>query len=364
MNKLTLFFCILVASLLALCSPASARAGVDVTWTPASPQVEQAVTFTASITKGACGPKTPCQYEYLESGTVFRARSTSATATRTFSTAGTRPITVKLYNANAQYKGEVTKSLTVAGTTPPPPPPTDPTRIRFDTTEPSTPGFTNPNFPRTLRYCASAIVLNPWEPAHGNTGALNAGDSYATMGWGDGNAKFSWWSGFPRWLDRRAQIDGHYSNASTDHALTTTEAISFAACRWGIREDLIRAVAVQESDWHTATVGDQCGTSLPPSNGYGSYGITQVKNLNCANEGAWGGWPRTANSIPFNLDTYGAAFRACLEQAFWSTIPAGDDNARRERGCVGSWFTGSYAPDAAYTVSVYGHLAGRAWETY
>lgn len=237
---------------------------------------------------------------------------------------------------------------------------TGPDRAAFDTTAPGTVGSTDPNFPRSLSYCSSRILLNASEPtSRGNAPYLNAGDSYATMGWGDGDSRFSWWSSFPRWLTRRGQIDGHYSNGVTDYGLTTPESFSVAACRWGVREDLLRAVAVQESDWKETALGDVCGPV-----GQASYGITQVKNLNCSNSGDWGGYPRTANSVPFNLDTYGAAFRACLEQAFWSTIPAGDDAARREKGCVGQWFSGSYNPDISYTTSVYGHLAARDWLAY
>lgn len=237
------------------------------------------------------------------------------------------------------------------------------TRIRFDTTDPSTPGQENPAFPRSMDYCASSIALNTWEPAHGNAPYVVSRDDLPAMGWGDGDSRFAWWSSFPMWLDRRAQIDDHYSNGTIDHAMTTTEAASFAACRWGIREDLIRAVMVQETDWHETLIGDTC-SSYTTDTGHGSFSIIQVKNLNCSDSGDWGGWPRTANSIPFALDTYGAAFRACLEQAFWYSIPTADDNARRERGCVGAWFSGSYNPDSAYTTSVYQHLANRDWEQY
>jgi hypothetical protein len=139
-----------------------------------------------------------------------------------------------------------------------------------------------------------------------------------------------------------------------------------AACRWGVREDLLRAVAVQETAWHengTAAWGDHCsGQSM--DSGYGSYGIMQVKNFNCAGSGDWGGFPRTFYSTMFDVDLYGAAFRACLEQAFWSTIPAVDSQARRERGCVGQWFSGSYSPDISYTNAVYQNLAGLVWKGY
>ena len=48
---------------------------------------------------------------------------------------------------------------------------------------------------------------------------------------------------------------------------TTTEIFQWAACKWGIDEDTLRAVAVQESDWHQSAVGDNCGVV-----GEASYG--------------------------------------------------------------------------------------------
>jgi hypothetical protein len=232
-----------------------------------------------------------------------------------------------------------------------------------------------PGFPRDPAYCASHILLNTWEPASRGNAAYNVPRD--DLGTSRGDPRFAWWSSFPLWWNGgRLQIDDHYSNGVTDHAMTTTEAISFAACRWGIREDLLRAVAVQESDWQEhGSPGDQCsgtnnhGIPMTVANGFGSFGIIQVKNYNCDpnydNEGDWGGFDRTWNSTFFALDLYGAAFRrACLEQGLWYTIPATDDLARREKGCVGAWFSGSYNPDIAYVNWVYTHLANKDWLNY
>lgn len=244
------------------------------------------------------------------------------------------------------------------------PPPTD--RIAFDQTVPGTVGSPDPQFPRSTSYCASHILLDPWEPSsRGNTPYLIARDDLPTMGWNDGDPRFADWQSEHAWLARRAQIDDHYSNGASDHSLTTTEAFSFAACRWGIREDLLRAVAVQESDWQETSVGDTCAAPNTVSTGHGSFGIMQMKNLNCSDQGDWGGWSRSANSIPFAVDMYGAQFRNCLEDGIsWYRIPAGDSDATRERGCIGAWFSGSYSPSSSYTNSVYQHLANRDWTSY
>jgi hypothetical protein len=236
-----------------------------------------------------------------------------------------------------------------------PPPPSG--RVRFESTDPAgTLGL-----PRSLDFCAAHIVLDPFDP-HDNSSYNVPRDDLST-GWSD--PRFGWWASFPTWTSvRRAQIDDRYAS-SDGSTLTTTEIFSFAACRWGVREDLLRAVAVQESDWHEHNgPGDTCSGYPDANQGHGSYGIMQVKNFNCSNEGDWGGFPRTWYSAPFNVDLYGAAFRACLEQAFWYLIPSGDNGTRRERGCVGAWFSGSYNPDISYTNSVYIHLANRDWQHY
>jgi hypothetical protein len=266
----------------------------------------------------------------------------------------------------------VTPTATPTATPSPTPTPTptatptptpDPTRVRFNTTEASTPGQINPAFPRTLSYCADHIIRDSWEPASHNIAAFNVPRDDLATGWSD--SRFAWWSSFPRWITRRDQIDDRYVNSDGSN-LSSTEVFSMAACRWGIREDLLRAVAVQETDWienGAGAWGDHCSGQAMDS-GFGSYGIMQVKHFNCANDGDWGGFPRTFYSTTFNLDLYGAAFRSCLEAAFWSNIPATDSQDRRERGCVGEWFSGSYNPDISYVTSVYAWLANRTWESY
>lgn len=277
----------------------------------------------------------------------------------TTATNGTHQVSARATDNAGNDSADSTVTVTVNNAPPPPPP----DRVRFDTTEPAgTSGL-----PRALSYCAAHIVRDSWDPtSHGNSPYDVARDDLDT-GWS--NPRFGWWANFPIWSSvRRPQIDDHYVN-SDGSQMTTTEIFSMAACRWGVREDLLRAIAVQETDWHEHTGsfqawGDHCAGHTDPNDGYGSYGMMQIKNFGCDTQEGWGGFPRSWYSTPFNVDFYGAEFRTCLEQGFWYTIPAGDDNARRERGCVGAWFSGSYNPDIAYTTSVYTHLANRDWTRY
>ena len=239
--------------------------------------------------------------------------------------------------------------------------------LRWDVT---VPGFTQIQLPRSINYCTTHIVRSTYSP--NGTAPYNVpGDNYSN-GWRD--VRFAWWQGFDGYILRRNLIDAHYNGQLPPPFPSTTESFSIAACRWGVREDLLRAVAVQESDWHEhGTPGDMCLPQHPdPNSGYGSYGIMQVKHFSCSTDntgqGSWGGFPRTWNSIPFNLEVYGAAFRACLEWSLWYTIPIGDNNATIERGCVGAWFYGHYQPvdpdTQTYVSSVYTHLANMDWLNY
>jgi hypothetical protein len=212
-----------------------------------------------------------------------------------------------------------------------------------------------PGLPRSDASCADQVNLSTWEPVTANTPANHTVPTSAVP-WSNEGIPPS----FTKWYSYRALVTGNYTG-------TTDEIIQWAACKWGIDPDLMRAVAVQESDWRMSSVGDNCGTA-----GEASYGLFQVKNKNCQGEGDWGGWPATQNDTGLNADFYGAQLRSCLDGYFqgWlygsSTISqiisaSGFDYA--EWGCVGAWFSGDWYDSGAksYIAGVKTHLAGRDW---
>jgi hypothetical protein len=164
----------------------------------------------------------------------------------------------------------------------------------------------------------------------------------------------------------RAAADGSgwmgsaYNDKVTGNATgTTDELISWAACKWGVDEDVLRAVAVQESDWRQSATGDLC------SGVFTSWGITQVKAPDLATgcRNGWRGvWPMNRDSTPFNLDFYGSRMRECYDgKVNWWPYPAGD-----LWGCIGWWFSGAWHSAAGdqYAASVKAHLSNRHWESY
>ena len=98
------------------------------------------------------------------------------------------------------------------------------------------------------------------------------------------------WSGFNR-------VDG-------DFAGTTDEIIQWAACKWGIDEDIVRAQVIKESYWYQSTNGD---------NGE-SWGLGQVRDT--AHQSAFQYSVNARTSSAYNLDYTYASWRACYEGVY------------------------------------------------
>ncbi len=124
---------------------------------------------------------------------------------------------------------------------------------------------------------------------------------------------------------------------------TTDEILQWAAYKWGIDEDIFRAVAMTESGWNQRHVGDHGS----------SFGIMQVK---APTGERWSGWegthPVSQTSTAFNADVYGAALRHCY------------DRRRDLWGCVGNWYSGGWYDQGSlnYQGSVKRHRDNRTWE--
>lgn len=156
-----------------------------------------------------------------------------------------------------------------------------------------------------------------------------------------------------------ARVSGNYTG-------TTDEIIQWAACKWGFDEDVVRAIAVAESNWHQNEIGDltTVASACPP--GYTpecprSFGIHQV---------TWssdpvGTFPWSRDSTAFNLDASLMVHRLCFEGYMhwlrdigYLTYGAGDF-----WGCVGQWYSGNWHDLAAegYVTSVKGYVTIKPW---
>lgn len=164
------------------------------------------------------------------------------------------------------------------------------------------------------------------------------------------------------------QIDGNYTG-------TTEQILRWAACKWGIDEDLVKAQAAIESWWHMDTLGDwgTDATLCPSNHGLGvdgtagscpqSYGIMQIRYpYNVA------AFPGAETSTAMNVDYAFANWRACYTGSWtWlNTVERGSDYAAGDEwGCMGVWFSGRWHTTAAdeYIARVKDYLSQRIWET-
>lgn len=179
-------------------------------------------------------------------------------------------------------------------------------------------------------------------------------------------------------------VTGNY-RGSTDMILR------WAACKWGIDEDVVRAQAWTESKWRQGGPnpgdggGDKRLTQRECIQGnfaalwnfgcenccYQSWGILQTKVYY-----DWGTWPMIKDSTAFNADYRYAEQRSCMNGGFSGyfasrtqqpntyaeDIASGDLN-RILWGCIGMHFSGGWYNPAArrYISEVQGYLTAQPW---
>lgn len=156
----------------------------------------------------------------------------------------------------------------------------------------------------------------------------------------------------------RAKSDMPYARYVTGHFTgTTDEVIQWAARKWGLAPNLLRAVATQESWWRMTTVGD---------NG-DSFGLFQVRRpFHCTEPVC----EQFRSDAALNADYYGGILRSYYDgKQRWLNTVSGENGKRYRRGdiwaSVGAWFSGRWWNGAArgYVRQVKRHLAQRTWRT-
>jgi hypothetical protein len=143
------------------------------------------------------------------------------------------------------------------------------------------------------------------------------------------------------------RVDGNFTG-------TTDEILQWAACKWGIDEDVVRAQIAKESWWMMTSVGD---------NGE-SFGLGQVR---VPFHGSAFVDDNAKRSAAYNVDYTYAVWRSCYEgELTWlNTVERGATYAAGDlKGCLGVWFSGRWYVDGArhYIADVDDYLARRIWE--
>jgi autotransporter family porin len=165
------------------------------------------------------------------------------------------------------------------------------------------------------------------------------------------------------------RVDGNFVG-------TTDEIIQWAACKWGVDEDYVRAQIVTESYWDQVRSLGDWGTN--PANCEPRFPLgTDGRAGQCPESFGLGqtrypfmrsAFPYAYDSSAFNLDVTYAIWRACFEgtETWLNTVERGREYAKGDMlGCMGRWFAGRWytQPAVNYMNIVQGHVNSRTWET-
>jgi hypothetical protein len=195
--------------------------------------------------------------------------------------------------------------------------------------------------------CAARVQRDQQEPRPENTAANQFVPERVTM---------PVWKDFTEQANQQfvSRIDGKFTG-------TTEEILTWGACKWGLDAEVLKAVAVQESDWRQSTVSDEStnpqdcvGGATPPCPT--SFGIMQLKHTALP-----GSYPLSQQSTAFNVDYYGARIRACYEG--WVTYLHDDYHPGDLRDCVGWHWSGHWKDHGAqrYIQRVDHYLDNKPW---
>jgi hypothetical protein len=244
------------------------------------------------------------------------------------------------------------------------------------------------------RECETMVERSAWEPRADNSGSNhNMPDPQAVLasfaarprsGFGTYDRRWDTWL-LPR-------VNGQFTG-------TTDEIIQWAACKWGLNDNMLRAILVRESTWYQQQVYPSgrcvptwgCGdffTTEPYQDRivycaelarFGrdyqdDYGLGRCpKTFSIAGVMAWSApawgfdWPGNQNgtfpfsrdSTAFAVDYLGSELRGCYEGwKLWLHDRPGD-----MWGCVGAWYSGDWRSPAAraYITNVRASMQERPW---
>jgi Big-like domain-containing protein len=246
--------------------------------------------------------------------------------------------------------------------------------------------------------CKALVHRSSWEPRPDNTKRNNvmpnAAAVHASLAARPRAIQGAYDTRWDSWL--LARVDGQFTG-------TTDEIFQWAACKWGLPDDLVRAIAVRESTWYQyltypggrCVVNWGCGdmfqsvtaASTAYCNALAQYGYDYQRDFGpglCPKtfsiagvmdwqDPAWGPYPDNQNgTFPFNRDStafaadyLSAQLRGCYEGWEWWLKGSGTKNyaAGDIWGCVGSWYAGDWHSDVAngYISRVQTEMESRPW---
>jgi hypothetical protein len=209
-------------------------------------------------------------------------------------------------------------------------------------------------------YCAKLVNLSP-QPED-----KAANEPYNQRKGRHVGAKFLAFDG-PQAQKLAKRINGDFTG-------TTIDILRWAACKWGINQDIVFAQAAVESWWQQNTLGGWTAdaSTCPPGRLLGqkgkpgecpvTYGILQ----NTYERGP--GWSAIARSTAMNADAAYAIWRSCFDgyETWLNTMPRGSQYRKGNVwGCVGRWFSGQWLnpPALGYIAQVKEYMRQKIWLT-
>jgi hypothetical protein len=185
---------------------------------------------------------------------------------------------------------------------------------------------------------AAKIRLSTWEPRPANAPYNHTVPTHLRLQPESAAAR----AYDPRWnkyiLDR---ITGHFTG-------TTDEIFQWAAAKWGLPDNLFRAIAYMESNWRQSNRGDYVHDRGECPRGYQrlpcpvTFGIVGTKST------SWPGiFPWNRDSTAAAVDVLGGWLRGCYEGWVWWLRQHGNRSRGVYRagdlwGCVGAWYSGDW----------------------
>lgn len=194
--------------------------------------------------------------------------------------------------------------------------------------------------------CAKEVRRSTWEPRPENNAANHRTPTAAQI------TALTPWTTRSLGIQVDPRADTFRKRVTGDFTGTTDEILQWAACKWGMDEDYVRAEAVTESHWHQNQLGDYSGDQsvCPPGSGYSgawdgsscaqSYSIIQIKYM--YNKSAW---PISRDDTAFAIDYQEGILRYCYEG--WATYLGGGYRAGDIWGCIGRWYSGQWHDNGA-----------------
>ncbi len=202
--------------------------------------------------------------------------------------------------------------------------------------------------------CASRVHRSPWEPRNDNA-VPNRTKPDKPLELADNSSYNATWQ-----AKYKTRISGNFTG-------TTDEIIQWAACKWGIADNVVRAQAVEESHWHMDAESDKEPRSeghCPPGDTRDpcptSFGILQIKwYFNPSTNPVGNSYPMSKTMTAFSLDYALAATRGCYDGVSFVGQKATGDLF----GCLGLWFSGEWHNAAAdsYIKRVQHRLDAEDW---